>query len=92
VASQGKVLFYDAETRAGATALIDDGGVLRELHEHDPGSFGNWTHIVSDGKFFLFYDARTRAGATALIDDGGVLRELHEHDPGSFGNWTHIVA
>jgi hypothetical protein len=47
VASQQKVLFYNAETRAGATALIDDGGVLRELHEHAPGSFGAWTHIVA---------------------------------------------
>jgi hypothetical protein len=38
---------YDARTRAGATARIDDDGVLKELHEHDPGSLGNWTHIVA---------------------------------------------
>jgi hypothetical protein len=86
------VLFYNAETRAGATAQIDDGGVLNELHEIAPGSFGVWTHIVSDGKFILFYNAETLAGATAQIDEGGVLNELHEIAPGSFGVWTHIVA
>ena len=47
MASLETVLFYDAETRAGATALIDDGGMLRELHEQAPGSFGAWTHIVA---------------------------------------------
>jgi hypothetical protein len=47
VAAQQMVLFYNAETRAGATAQIDDGGVLNELHEIAPGSFGVWTHIVA---------------------------------------------
>jgi hypothetical protein len=47
VASQQEVLFYDAKTRAAATAVIDDGGVLRELQEMDAGSFGAWTHIVA---------------------------------------------
>jgi hypothetical protein len=47
VASQQMVLFYNAETRAGATALIDEGGVLREQHEMAPGTFGVWTHIVA---------------------------------------------
>ena len=88
---QRKILFYNAETRAGATAMIDDGGQLDELHEIEPGAFGVWTHIVSDGRFILFYNAETRAGATALIDDGGELQEQHEIEPGAFGVWTHIV-
>jgi hypothetical protein len=92
MATQQMILFYDAETRAGATGQIDEGGVFNELHEIDPGSFGAWTHIVSDGKFILFYNAETRAGATGQIDEGGVFNELHEIDPGSFGAWTHIVA
>jgi hypothetical protein len=46
VATQHMILFYNAETRAGATALIDEGGVLREQHEIEPGSFGVFTHIA----------------------------------------------
>jgi hypothetical protein len=46
VASQQMILFYNAETLAGATALIDAGGVLKEQHEMAPGTFGAWTHIV----------------------------------------------
>jgi hypothetical protein len=56
------------------------------------GTFGEWTHIVSDGKFLLFYNRQTRAGATALIDSGAVLREQHEMAAGTFGEWTHIVG
>jgi len=41
------ILFYNAETLAGATALIDEGGVLREQHEIAAGTFGAWTHIVA---------------------------------------------
>jgi len=92
MATQRKILFYDAETRAGATALIDEGAQLQEQHEFEPGTFGQWTHIVSDGRFILFYDAATRAGATALLDDGAQLQEQHEFEPGTFGSWTHIVA
>jgi hypothetical protein len=92
VASQQMILFYNAETLAGATALIDAGGVLKEQHEMAPGTFGAWTHLVSDGKFILFYNAETLAGATALIDAGGVLKEQHEMAPGTFGAWTHIVG
>ncbi len=46
MAAQRVVLFYNAETRAGATALIDEGAVLMEQHEMEAGSFGDWTHIV----------------------------------------------
>jgi chromosomal replication initiation ATPase DnaA len=86
------VLFYDADTRSGAIALIDDGGQLQEQHEFDPGTFGVFTHLVSDGRFILFYNADTRSGAIALIDDGGQLQEQHEFDPGTFGVFTHLVS
>jgi hypothetical protein len=46
MASQ-KILFYDADTRAGATAVMDDGADLKELHEYAAGTFGQWTHIAA---------------------------------------------
>src|SRR5215510_2231552 len=67
------ILFYDKETRAGATAMLDKGAMPREQHEFDPGTFGDWTHIVSDGRFLLFYSKDSLAGATALLDDGAML-------------------
>ena len=47
MASQRMILFYNSDTRAGATALIDSGGVLREQHEISAGSFGVFTHLVA---------------------------------------------
>jgi hypothetical protein len=46
MATKQFILFYNAGTRAGATALIDSDAVLMEQHEMDAGSFGDWTHIV----------------------------------------------
>jgi hypothetical protein len=84
------MLFYNARSRAGATAQIDDGGVLRERHAAD--DLGLWTHLVSDGRFILFYNADMRTGATARIDDGGVLRDERDVSQVALGLWTHLVA
>src|SRR6266508_2097508 len=75
MATQRKILFYDAETRAGATALIDEGAQLQEQHEFEVGTFSQRTHIIANDRMILFYDADTRAGATALIDEGAQLQE-----------------
>ena len=92
MASQGMILFYNARSRAGATAQIDDGGVLRERHAIPADDLGLWTHLVSDGRFILFYNADMRTGAIARIDDGGVLGDQQDISQVAIGLWTHLVA
>jgi hypothetical protein len=48
------ILFYNAETRAGATPPIDAGGVLKERHEIAVGAFGDWTHLVAQTRLLLW--------------------------------------
>ena len=91
MASQRTILFYNARERAGATARIDEGGMLRQQHQIPADDLGLWTHLASDGRFVLFYNADRRDAATALINEGGVLGEQQEV-PEAFGVWTHIVA
>ena len=90
MASQRMMLFYNARSRAGATAQIDDGGVLRERHAAD--ELGLWTHLVSDGRSILFDNADMRTGATARIDDDGVLGDQQDVSQVAIGLWTHLVA
>jgi hypothetical protein len=47
VASQRMMLFYNARTRAGATARIGDGGVLRDERDISQVALGLWTHLVA---------------------------------------------
>jgi hypothetical protein len=47
VASQRMMLFYNARSRAGATAQIDDGGVLRDERDVSQVALGLWTHLVA---------------------------------------------
>jgi hypothetical protein len=91
MASQRTILFYDARERAGATARIDEGGVLQQQHQIPADELGLWTHLASDGRFILSYNADRRDAATARIGEGGVLGEQHEI-PHAFGRWTHLVA
>jgi hypothetical protein len=91
VASQQMILFYNARTRAGATARIDDAGVLQPLHEIPADDLELWTHLASDGRFVLFYNADSRTGATARIDDAGVLGD-QQPLTADYGPWTHLVA
>ena len=92
MASQRTILFYNDRTRAGATARIDEAGVLRELHEVPADDLELWTHLASDGRFILFYNADRRTGATARIDDAGVLRDQQDLTQVALGPWTRIVA
>ena len=92
MASQRMILFYNARSRAGATAQIDDDGVLRERHAIPADDVGLWTHLVSDGRSILFYTADMRTGATARIDDDGVLGDQQEVSQVAIGLWTHLVA
>ena len=41
------ILFYNVRTRAGATARIDDAGVLQPLHEIPADDLELWTHLVA---------------------------------------------
>ena len=47
MASQTEILFYNDRTRDGATARIDDDGVLRDQQAMTQVAFGLWTHIVA---------------------------------------------
>jgi hypothetical protein len=47
VASQRMILFYNARTRAGATARIDDDGVLGDQQDITQVALGLWTHLVA---------------------------------------------
>ncbi|MBA3747962.1 MAG: hypothetical protein H0W96_10800 [Solirubrobacterales bacterium] len=86
------ILFYNADTQSGVTTEIDKTGNLITLTEFPAGSFGVWTHIVSDGSRLLFYNADTQSGVTTEIDKTGNLITLTEFPAGSFGVWTHIVS
>ena len=46
MASQQMILFYNARTRGGATARIDDAGVLGD-QQPLTADFGPWTHLVA---------------------------------------------
>ena len=92
MASQKEILFYNNRSRAGATARIDDDGLLHHQHEIPADDLDIWTHLVSDGRFILFYNADRHTGATARIDEGGVLRDLQDQTQVAFGLWTHFVA
>ena len=91
MASQQLILFYNARTRGGATARIDDAGVLHPQHQIPADDLELWTHLASDGRFILFYNADSRTGATARIDDAGVLGD-QQPLTADFGPWTHLVA
>ena len=41
------ILFYNADRRTGATARIDDAGVLRDQQDLTQAALGPWTHIVA---------------------------------------------
>jgi len=91
VASQQMTLFYNARTRGGAggaTARIDDAGVLQPLHEIPADDLEPWTHLA---RFILFYNADSRTGAAARIDGAGVLG-AQQPLTADFGPWTHLVA
>jgi hypothetical protein len=92
VAAQKELLFYNERSRAGATARIEDDGVVHHLHQIPADDLELWTHLVSDGRFILFYNADMRTGATARIDDDGVLRDQQDQTQVAFGLWTHFVA
>jgi hypothetical protein len=41
------ILFYNARSRAGATAQIDDDGVLGDQQDISQVAIGLWTHLVA---------------------------------------------
>jgi hypothetical protein len=43
----GGILFYNANTGAGATGRIDEAGNFITLRVYPAGSFSKWTHVVA---------------------------------------------
>ena len=81
------ILWYNAQTGAGAVGQIDSAGNHRTIKtmNFSPG----WTHIVNTPNGILWYNTQTGAGAVGQIDDGGNHRTIKSiiFSPG----WTHII-
>jgi hypothetical protein len=89
-AGAGGLLFYNASTRTGATAIIDDTGNFASVD--NISGFGQWTLVVGifNGRVF-FYNAEARSGTIALIDQNGHYFATGDA-PSDFGDWRMITA
>jgi hypothetical protein len=87
------MLFYNSQTRAGATGRFDNNGTFRTLKVFPNNSFGAWTHIALDHKspngYVLFYNATNGSGHRAIVEPDGSFSN-QQALPG-FGLWTHVV-
>ncbi len=72
----GRILFYNSNSRLAATGLVTGDGGFRDLGQSF--EFDVWTTILStgDGKVF-FYNAPTGDSATGRVDEDGGYFDLH---------------
>jgi streptogramin lyase len=87
------VVWYNAQTGAGAIGRMDHAGNHATLKSYGPGSFSlGWTHIVGTPTGILWYNAQTGAGAIGRIDLAGNHTTTMAYGPGAFATgWTNIV-
>ena len=85
------LLFYNAETGDGATAVLDGAGNYTFVASI-PGFATGWTHITGTASGgVLFYNASTGLGATAVLDGAGNYTFVGSI-PGFATGWTHIAS
>jgi hypothetical protein len=86
------MLFYNSQTRAGATGRVNENGTFKNLNTLPAGAFGSWTHVAGDlNGLALFYNSQTGAGATGRIQENGTFQTLQVLPDGAFGSWSHVV-
>src|SRR5262249_6826074 len=82
-------LFYNANTAAGATGIVDANGRFTEWGQM--GFSLGWTHIAAQpfGDELLFYNANTGEAVTGFIGNGGVFFQQLTYDDFS-NDWTYV--
>jgi hypothetical protein len=69
VSTPNGLLYYNAQTGAGALGQLDGAGTPTTLKSYPAGTFSaGWTHIVSTPNGLLYYNAQTGAGAVGRVN------------------------
>ena len=86
------LLFYNAQTGAGAIAKLQGDEVVT-VKSYAQGAFSpRWTHVsATSGNTVLFYDAARGSAGEGQLDRGNFVTTKTWPDR-SFGKWTSIVA
>ncbi|GAA0509447.1 hypothetical protein GCM10011581_43290 [Saccharopolyspora subtropica] len=86
------LFFYNSKTRTAGTATVNFNGDYTHKKDLTSAGFGEWTHIVSDGRTLLFYNAITKKAVTGKLESDGSFTSLRDLSSAGFGEWTHIVS
>jgi hypothetical protein len=88
------ILYYNADTGAGAVGRLDGAGNHSTIKIYQPGAFATgFTQIVSTPGGILYYNGDTGAGAIGKLDSAGNHTTVKLFPAGAFATgWSRIVS